>query len=59
MCVTHQQSDSQGFTLFYRHRQVARVQALPIVMETEAGLEAGVVGGHSEVESWETKKHTL
>ena len=59
MSVTHQQPDFQGFALFFWHRQVTRVQALPIVMETEAGLDAGDVSSHSEVDGWGTKKQTL
>lgn len=56
---THQQSDSQGFTLLFWHRQVTREDALPVVTETEAGFEeAGLVGGHRVVDGCETDRQS-
>lgn len=55
--LSHLWSHLQGFTLFFGHRQVRSVQALAVVMETEAGLEAGYISGHSEEDSCETNRH--
>ena len=57
LCATHQQPDSQGITSCLRHCQVTRVRALPVLVETEARLQAGDISSHSEVNGCDKETH--